>query len=437
LGDRLAVRRIRAEAMWGLTRAHGFFGDLEAAQRAAHEGVETGQWAGDPWVTALTELTLGASHVLAGKLEDGLEILLRVLMAFRDCGDSLGRAVARLWLSLAYLALGQSERLAACLEDLMTLGETCGYDFLFTTRTLLGPPDARRIVPLLVAARDRRTRPAYAIRLLTEIGLRDIKVHPGYQLRLQTLGAFRAWRGDVEIEPREWQRDKARQLFQLLIVERGRWLQRDEIVETLWPQLAPEAAARDFKVALNAVNRALEPQRATNAPFAFIIREGAAYRLRPEADAWLDSAAFEQASEAGLRHAADRPEQALGDLRFALDLYRGDYLPDALYEDWTSAERERLLALYLRAADKLASLLVERGQLDACLETCQAILARDACWENAYRLMMTAYARQGYRAQAVRAYQRCIDTLRAELGVPPSPATVALHEQLAGPATSV
>jgi DNA-binding winged helix-turn-helix (wHTH) protein len=126
---------------------------------------------------------------------------------------------------------------------------------------------------------------------LTEIGLPDIKVHAGYQLRVQTLGAFRAWRAHVEIEPREWQRDKARQLFQLFIAERGRWLQRDEIVETLWPHLNAESATRDFKVALNALNRALEPNRAADAPFVFIVREGTAYRLRPEADLWLDSAA--------------------------------------------------------------------------------------------------------------------------------------------------
>ncbi len=47
LGDQLAVRRTRLEAHWGLTRAYGFAGDLPAAQRAAAEAREIGQWAGD------------------------------------------------------------------------------------------------------------------------------------------------------------------------------------------------------------------------------------------------------------------------------------------------------------------------------------------------------------------------------------------------------
>ncbi len=438
LGDRLDVRRTRAEALWGLTRAYGFFpvaegdpaGDLASAERAAREGVEIAHGAGDAWVAALTELTLGASYVLAGQPERGQETLARVLVAFRDCGDTFGRAATRLWQGLAQQQLRQGQHLAAALEDLLALCEANGYDYLLVAPTLHGPPDPRRIIPLLLEARNRRIRPAYVARLLALAGLPDILAHPGYQLRVQTLGAFRVWRGEFELAPREWQRDKARQLFQLFITERGRWLQRDEIVDRLWPSLGPEAAARDFKVALNALNRAAEPGHQPDEPFAFIAREGAAYRLRPEADLWLDAAAFERRCEAGLRGPLTGPGSAetLAHLRAALRLYAGDYLPDALYDDWSAEARERLLTLYLRAADRLAAVLIQRQQYDEALDACQAILARDPCWESAYRTMMQAYARQGNRAQACRAYQRCVETLRQQLDVAPSPETVAFYQ---------
>jgi DNA-binding SARP family transcriptional activator len=112
-------------------------------------------------------------------------------------------------------------------------------------------------------------------------------------------------------------------------------------------------------------------------------------------------------------------------------LYSGDFLPDAIYEDWASEERERLLALYLRAADKLAGVLIDRAHYDEGLEVCQKILARDVCWERAYRLMMTAYAKQGNRPQALKTYQRCVDVLKTELDVAPSAATLSLHEDIA------
>jgi DNA-binding SARP family transcriptional activator len=437
LGDRLAVRRTRAEALWGLTRAYGFHGDLPSAERAADEGVEIARWAGDLWMMSLLELTLGISDVLAGKLDEAVELLSRVLLAFRDCGDPFGRAVTRLWLCLAYLALQHGERFLTCADELLTLCENHNYDFLFTRPTLLGPPDPRRLVPVLLEA--RRCRPAYVARLLADIGLPDVRLHSGYQLRVQTLGAFRVWRGVEEVGPHEWRRDKARQVFQLLLAQRARAFQREEIIERLWANVPPEIAGRDFKIALSALYKVLEPARPADSASAFIAREGSLYFLRPGADLWLDVAEFERECSAGLQLLEGRRappgapdvERAVSRLQAALRLYTGDYLPDALYDDWATEERERLLALYLRCADKLAGALLERAQLGETLEVCQLILARDPCWERAYRLSMAAHARQGNRPQAFRVYQQCVDVLRAELDVAPSAATVALRERIA------
>ncbi|HEX8222124.1 MAG TPA: BTAD domain-containing putative transcriptional regulator [Chloroflexia bacterium] len=431
LGDRLAVRRMRGEAMWGLTRAYGFSGDLASAERSAAEGAEIGRWAGDAWIVALIELTLGASYVLAGQPQRAADLLSQVLVSFRGCGDSFGRAATRLWLALAYHDLGQVELCNVSIDESLALCEAHGYDFLFTVPSLLGPPDIRRAVPLLLRARDNRRNVAYVVRLLSQVGLPDAQVHPGYRLRVYLLGTFRVFRGDLEVEPREWQRDKARQLFQLLLAQRGRWLQRDEVVERLWPNLSPEAALRDFKVALNALNKAIEPGHASDSPFAYIVRDGVSYRIRPEADLWLDTDEFERLCHDGSRLAdAGAGDGAVATLRSALELYAGNYLPDALYEDWASTERERLLSIFSRAADRLAGLLVERGQYDEALEICARILSFDPCWEGAYRWMMLAYAHRGDRTLALRAYQRCRNTMSAELGVAPAPATTALYNRL-------
>ena len=95
-----------------------------------------------------------------------------------------------------------------------------------------------------------------------------------------------------------------------------------------------------------------------------------------------------------------------------------------------AAQRERLLALYLRGSERLAAARLVLGQPDAALRLCELIVARDPCWEGAYRLMMEAQAALGNRAQALRAYQRCADALRAELNVAPSPATEAVRARV-------
>lgn len=418
LGDRLAVRRLRAEIMWGLTRAYGFSGDLAGAERAASEGVSTGRWAGDAWIVALVELALGASYTLAGRYGEGATLLGKVEAEFQECGDTLGRTAAYLWLGVAQMGLGQHDAALEAVNSGLDLCETHDYSFLFTSHSLLGPPDPRRLAPLLLMSKQRGNHVAYAGMLLGEMGLGGLAAHPGYKLRVQTLGAFRVWRGDAEVEQREWQRGTARQLFQLLLAERGRWLQREEVIEKLWPQLASGAAQRDFKVALNALKEAIEPTRSPDGASAYIEREGAAYRLRMEADLWVDCAEFEKACQDGLAaHDISRQIKLLG---AAVDLYGGAFLPDALYEDWSGEERVRLLSLFLRAGDKLAVLLLEKGLVREALGVCEKLLAQDPCWEGAYRTMMLAYHKLGDRAMALRAYNRCVQTLESELGVEPS-----------------
>ena len=428
LGDRLAVRRTRAEAMWGLTRAHGYGGDLESARRDAAEGIEIGKSAGDVWIVALLQIALGASQVLARRSREAIDTLGDALAAMRSCGDTFGSAAARLWLALAQWQLGQRERALAHLDEALSLAQAQRYDDLFTARTLLGMQDARMIVPLLIEARDRRQHTTYVTRLLTALGLENITIHPGYQLRVQTLGAFRVWRGGTEISARDWQRKKARQLFQLFVTRRGQSLEREEICDVLWRDESPDAAGRDFKVALNALNKVLEPERKDEP--AFIARTESAYGLRASADVWIDADEFAQLIA--------RAEQSTGDaaldlLRQALALYQDDYLlADARYDDWAIAERERLLALYLRAADRLAAELLTRGAFDECIAWCEKILARDRCWEHAYRLMMRAYSARGDRAQARRVYEQCVRVLREELDVEPSSATVEVLKQVVG-----
>ncbi len=100
------------------------------------------------------------------------------------------------------------------------------------------------------------------------------------------------------------------------------------------------------------------------------------------------------------------------------------------YEEWCSEERERLSTLFLQTAERLATILMQQQAWQEAIDVAQAILTHDDCWENAYRILMQAYAEQGQRTQAIRTYQRCVERLQTVLAVPPAPATVQLFETL-------
>ncbi|MCS7002222.1 MAG: bacterial transcriptional activator domain-containing protein, partial [Dehalococcoidia bacterium] len=251
--------------------------------------------------------------------------------------------------------------------------------------------------------------------------------HPGYTLRIQMLGVFRVWRGATEIQPREWRREKARQLLHVLLTYRGRWLHREQICHWLWPNAPAGAAETQFKVTLNALNAALEPRRPPRvAPF-FIRRQGLAYRFAPSSGCLIDVDEFEL-RVATANHAD--PAFALRNGQIAVQLYQGDYLAESLYDPWTQEERDRLLARFLQTATNLANRYLELGNLQQASQICEIVLRRDRCYEEAYQTLMRVHARAGSRAQALRAYARCVRALREDLNVDPLPETVRLAERI-------
>jgi len=114
----------------------------------------------------------------------------------------------------------------------------------------------------------------------------------------------------------------------------------------------------------------------------------------------------------------------------AFELYSGEFLPDARYEVWPAVEREHLSVLYLQAADKCCELNLARNEYHKVIEMCQKILSQDSCWERAYRHMMSAFDGLGDHGQMARTYQRCVETLKTELNVPPAYETSALYQKL-------
>jgi ATP/maltotriose-dependent transcriptional regulator MalT/DNA-binding SARP family transcriptional activator len=422
----LVVPRLLVEADWGLCRVYGYQGDLAAAQSYAQEAIEIADQAGDEWIASLTRLTMGASLIQAARYEAAEEWLNRAVIGFQECSDPFGATAARLWMSLGLSKQKQVACLERTLPEVLSACRAGGYGFLFTHPSLIGASDERIFIPLLIIARERGWESGYASELLDELGLPGIELHPGYRLRVQTLNGFQVWRGDESIPANGWRREKSRQLFQLLLTYRHAPLDRDQICEHLWPEADPATAQRNFKITLNTLYQTLEPEREPGSESAFIFREGTTYSLRPGADIWLDA---EQFTEVVRRAASD---QDLGLLQRSVDLYPGDYLPETLYETWAAEERERLASLFLETADRLADALIQHERYAEAIDLSQRILLQDNCWERAYRHLMLAYDHLGDRGQVGRTYHKCVQTLREELDVAPSPETERLYQQLVG-----
>ena len=425
----LGVERGKAEPLFGLCLVYGHHGSLDIALRYGMEGLRVSKLSKDDWMAGMIELAITIAYYKSTAHELAKEWADRSLQSFVRCGDSYLSTVAMFWQAMTAAATGVQADFRLIGENLFTRTQANDLDFLFTRPTLLGLRDPQEVMPLLLLAEREGICHAYVTALLADLGsVTGLDRHPGYTLRVQTLGQFRVWRGFEEIRPKEWQREKAKRLLQYFITCRKQLIHKEQLVEALWGE---DGSDGDFKVAMNALINALEPSRNARANSFYILKQNSSYGLNLATGILLDVDEFESYIARGTRVVGKDPEQAIRLYRLALNQYRGDFLPECCYEDWCLEERERLLMVYISTAERMAHMLFERGEIEECITLCMRILGKDCCWEAAYRLLMQCYYRQNNRAMVIRVFRQCRDNLKSELAVEPAKETRELYKKLA------
>jgi len=244
-------------------------------------------------------------------------------------------------------------------------------------------------------------------------------------LTVHVLGAFRVILNDRPVE--NWPSGRGRALFKYLLTHADRPIPRDVLMDLFWPDAGPDAARNSLNVAVYGLRQALR----TAAPVPVVVFHDGTYRLRADLHLWLDVDEFERHIQAGHQlEAAGQIDAATAEYEVATGLYQGDFMDDDPYEEWPVLTRERLRVAYLDTLDRLGQIYFSQGQYAACATLCQLMLARDTCREDAHCRLMRCYSRQGQHHLALRQYQSCVEALRQELDVEPSPATIQLYERV-------
>ena len=414
------VMRVHVEPLWGLARATGYSGDLASARVYAERALEIAGQAGDVWMGNLVRVALGAACTQTGEAREAQTWLEEATLRFEQVGDTFGWCATQVWLALNAWRQDHQSAALTVLRSLLPVVRQNSYAGLLIHPTFLGLRDGQAFWPLLLEARRAGIETAFISELLREVGLEELDYHPGYTLWVRLFGPFTVWRGQDLIRPADWQRETARQLFQLLLLQRGQWLGREQIADWLWPETPGDAAVRDFKVALNALNKALEPERPQGGQPFFVVRRENFYMLNPKAEIRLDMEDFERQASA----------DGLDGVRQALALGAAEFLPDSLNETWTQPERERLNRIWMGAAGRMVEMLVATGNREEAIQVCQAMMRRDPTDEPAYRYLMEIYGALGNRAQVQNIYNRYASTLRENLGIQPSGEMQALLQRM-------
>jgi DNA-binding SARP family transcriptional activator len=272
-------------------------------------------------------------------------------------------------------------------------------------------------------------RAAAAEARLRELGARpnvipaEAAPAPTAGVAVESLGGFRVLRDGVAVPRSAWRSRKARDLLKMLVVRHGRPVQRDALIEALWPGEDPERCANRLSVALSTLRGVLDPQRRFGAD-RFVLSTGGAVALDLDHVA-VDLEAFLSAATAGLALREEgRTAEAHARLVAAEAAYAGDLLEEDLYEDWAVGAREDARDVYIRVARCLAADARAAGDHDGAVRFLLRVLERDAYDEEAHLALVAAFAdagRHGEARRAFRAYRGRMD----EIGVEPASFPVA------------
>jgi DNA-binding SARP family transcriptional activator len=245
-------------------------------------------------------------------------------------------------------------------------------------------------------------------------------VEEGQLLEVRMFGSIEVVDGSRVLGARGFGCLKAKQVFEILLAERGRSVSKERLADLLWGERLPQKYVATVESYVSVLRSRLEPGRGGRG--SVVVTEPGAYRLV------LDRVRLDLDVFDGLVVAADgeTPERALAVLCEAGRLARGEVLEDEPYADWVQGLREQYRRDVVGVLVRAAELALELGDPGRAVGLAARAVRVDELAEAAYRALMVASYRVGRQEDAVRAFERCRKALECELGVEPMGETVEL-----------
>jgi DNA-binding SARP family transcriptional activator len=132
------------------------------------------------------------------------------------------------------------------------------------------------------------------------------------------------------------------------------------------------------------------------------------------------------------------PNSSVEELEAAIACYAGEFLEGLSHNvatgiwAWESTQREEFNGLYMQLLRAHMEASVERAAWDRGIQSARRLLAHEPWQEETHRRLMVMLARSGQRQAAIAQYLACRRALHDEIGVDPSPETVALFNRVRG-----
>ncbi len=211
---------------------------------------------------------------------------------------------------------------------------------------------------------------------------------------------------------------RLRALLIMLALHPGQLVTASQLIDGLWPEEMPAAAANALQALVSRLRRAL--------PEAVIESRPSGYQLKIDPRS-TDIVRFEDLVAAGRAQLRDDPAAAGHTLRQALAMWRGPALADVAETDFGQAAIARLDELRLTAIEHRVDADLRTGNTASLVAELEGLVIAHPIREPLAARLMRALHSAGRRGAALEVYEQTRKRLVSQLGVEPSAELAALH----------
>ena len=223
-------------------------------------------------------------------------------------------------------------------------------------------------------------------------------------------------------------RGRGRALLARLILDVGRVVSTERLIDDLWGEAPPPTAQTALQGLVSDLRKRLEPTRDRDQAPALLRTAPPGYLLAVE-PACVDAHRFRRLLEAAPAQAA---AERAASLREALALWRGPALADFTYDPFAQREIAALEELRLAAVEERIDADLALGRESQAVAEIEALVAEHPFRERLRAQLMLALYRSGRQADALEVYQDARRTLVENLGIEPGAALRQLECAILG-----
>jgi DNA-binding SARP family transcriptional activator len=234
-------------------------------------------------------------------------------------------------------------------------------------------------------------------------------------LEFRILGSLEVLKDDVAI-PLGGRKQRA--LLTLLLLEAGRVVSTDRLIDALWGERPPRTAATSLQNLVSQLRKLLGPE--------VVVTKPSGYQLDVAPDQ-LDLERFRLLVGEARRAPA---EARAARLREALSLWRGPPLADFGFESFAQAPIGRLEGLRVAALEERLETDLDTGRHTEIVGELESLVKEHPLREGFRAHLMLALYRSERQAEALQAYHDARRELVDELGIEPSSSLQRLHSAI-------